>query len=181
MTTEQLDEEKRIEERDDTIDEFIDVVEETKQHQHPIVENAVSGYVEKPEKRDGSIYITVDVPAYDEEVKTEVADVDGSLNTSSFLYGLLDEFDDISKLPTKNPIPLNQSGSDSFKLVGSDADSEEEDTSESGLTIDISDSNENEDKYPYAALALLLTVLVLAVIEFLLNVQAGLIVFEMYS
>mgnify|MGYP000338274248 CR=1 FL=1 len=47
MTTEQVD-------RDETTENFIETVEEAKQHHHPTVDDAVSGYVEDIEKEDGS-------------------------------------------------------------------------------------------------------------------------------
>ena len=110
MTTKQLDQEQ-------TLDKFIETVEEAKQQQHPTVANAVSGYVQEIDNADGAIYVKIDVPAYDDEIREKVAKVDGTINKSSILYPeLVSELDDISKLPTQNPIPIKKID-DEYEIV----------------------------------------------------------------
>jgi len=98
MTTKQLDQE-------DTLEEFIDTVEETKEEQHPEAEDAVCGYVEDIEKRDGYIFVTIDIPAYDDQIEDKVAEVNGEVQRKSLLSNLVDNIDDIANLPIQDPIP----------------------------------------------------------------------------
>lgn len=116
---------------DEITEDFIETVEQAKQEQHPTVDGAVSGYVEDIDNADGPIYVKISVPAYDDEMWERVADVDGTVNQESMLYPeLVSEFDDISKLPIQNPIPVEQgstgytipeedeNGFDVFEIIG---------------------------------------------------------------
>ena len=102
MTTEQVD-------RDETTEDFIDTIEEAKQYQHPTVDGAVCGYIQEMDMPEGVLYVKIIVPAYDDEIRERIADVDGTVNEDSILYPkFLSKFDDISKLPTQNPIPVKK-------------------------------------------------------------------------